>query len=159
MHAITQYSRPYTSLHRLHAQHVLKSILRIWAVFYFSVQNYFKSKFWPLFIRTYCLECCSVLRSNVFRFQFDFAELSDYLFLHCVLQNPPFCIVNAVTEKTGENNRFSQDWCKHKMCVWRVTHPYITRILHMTRVKSKETVGNSWSVLKVILGHKHHHNH
>ena len=26
-------------------------------------------------------------------------------------------------------------------------------------VKSKETVGNSWTVLKVILGHKYHHNH
>ena len=26
-------------------------------------------------------------------------------------------------------------------------------------VKSKETVGNSWIVLKVILGHKYHHNH
>ena len=26
-------------------------------------------------------------------------------------------------------------------------------------VKSKETVGNSWSILKVILGHKYHHNH
>ena len=25
--------------------------------------------------------------------------------------------------------------------------------------KSKETVGNSWTVLKVILGHKYHHNH
>ena len=25
-------------------------------------------------------------------------------------------------------------------------------------VKSKETVGNSWTVLKVILGHKYHHN-
>jgi len=25
------------------------------------------------------------------------------------------------------------------------------------RVKSKETVGNSWSVLKVILGYKYHH--
>ena len=28
-----------------------------------------------------------------------------------------------------------------------------------TWVKSKETVGNSWTVLKVILGHKYHHNH
>ena len=28
-----------------------------------------------------------------------------------------------------------------------------------SRVKSKETVGNSWTVLKVILGHKYHHNH
>ena len=99
MHAVTQYSRPYTSFHLLHAQHILKSILRIWAALYFSIQNYFKRMFWPFFIRTYCLECHSVLRSNVFRFQFDFAELSDYLFLHCVLQNPPFCIVNAVTEK------------------------------------------------------------
>ncbi len=27
------------------------------------------------------------------------------------------------------------------------------------RVKSKETVGNSWTVLKVILGQKYHHNH
>ena len=27
------------------------------------------------------------------------------------------------------------------------------------KVKSKETVGNSWSVLKVILVHKYHHNH
>ena len=26
-------------------------------------------------------------------------------------------------------------------------------------VKSKETVGNSWTVLKVILGHRYHHNH
>ena len=26
-------------------------------------------------------------------------------------------------------------------------------------VKSKETFGNSWTVLKVILGHKYHHNH
>ena len=26
-------------------------------------------------------------------------------------------------------------------------------------VKSKETVGNSGTVLKVILGHKYHHNH
>ena len=26
-------------------------------------------------------------------------------------------------------------------------------------VKSKETVGNSWTVLKVILGHKYHHKH
>ena len=26
-------------------------------------------------------------------------------------------------------------------------------------VKSKETVGNSWTVLKVILGHKYHHSH
>ena len=26
-------------------------------------------------------------------------------------------------------------------------------------VKSKETVGNSWTILKVILGHKYHHNH
>ena len=26
-------------------------------------------------------------------------------------------------------------------------------------VISKETVGNSWTVLKVILGHKYHHNH
>ena len=26
-------------------------------------------------------------------------------------------------------------------------------------VKSKETVGNSWTVSKVILGHKYHHNH
>ena len=26
-------------------------------------------------------------------------------------------------------------------------------------VKSKETVGNSWTVLKVILGRKYHHNH
>ena len=25
--------------------------------------------------------------------------------------------------------------------------------------KSKERVGNSWTVLKVILGHKYHHNH
>ena len=25
--------------------------------------------------------------------------------------------------------------------------------------KSKETVGNSWTVLKIILGHKYHHNH
>ena len=31
--------------------------------------------------------------------------------------------------------------------------------LQWTRVKSKETVGNSWTVLKVILGHKYHHNH
>ena len=27
------------------------------------------------------------------------------------------------------------------------------------QVKSKKTVGNSWTVLKVILGHKYHHNH
>ena len=27
------------------------------------------------------------------------------------------------------------------------------------RVKSKETVGKSWTVLKVILGHKYHHNY
>ena len=27
------------------------------------------------------------------------------------------------------------------------------------KVKSKETVGNSWTVLKVILGHKYNHNH
>ena len=26
-------------------------------------------------------------------------------------------------------------------------------------VKSKETVGHSWTVLEVILGHKYHHNH
>ena len=26
-------------------------------------------------------------------------------------------------------------------------------------VKSKEMVGNSWTVLKVILGQKYHHNH
>ena len=26
-------------------------------------------------------------------------------------------------------------------------------------VKSKETVGNSWTVLKVTLGKKYHHNH
>ena len=31
--------------------------------------------------------------------------------------------------------------------------------LFRARVKSKETVGNSWTVLKVILGHKYHHNH
>ena len=28
-----------------------------------------------------------------------------------------------------------------------------------TAVKSKETVGNSWTVLKVFLGHKSHHYH
>ena len=27
------------------------------------------------------------------------------------------------------------------------------------KVKSKETVGNSWTVLKVILGHKYNNNH
>ena len=27
------------------------------------------------------------------------------------------------------------------------------------RVKTKEKVGNSWTVLKVILGQKYHHNH
>ena len=32
-------------------------------------------------------------------------------------------------------------------------------LLENYRVKSKETVGNSWTVLKVILGHKYHHNH
>ena len=26
-------------------------------------------------------------------------------------------------------------------------------------VKSKETIGNSWTVLKVILGHNYHHSH
>ena len=31
--------------------------------------------------------------------------------------------------------------------------------LYKLEVKSKETVGNSCTVLKVILGHKYHHNH
>ena len=26
-------------------------------------------------------------------------------------------------------------------------------------VKSKETVGNSWTVLKIIMGYNYHHNH
>ena len=32
-------------------------------------------------------------------------------------------------------------------------------ILWKNWVKSKETIGNSWTVLKVILGHKYYHNH
>ena len=35
----------------------------------------------------------------------------------------------------------------------------IVAILKKNTVKSKETVRNSWTVLKVILGHKYHHNH
>ena len=30
--------------------------------------------------------------------------------------------------------------------------------LNKNLVKSKETVGNSWTVLKVILAHKYHHD-
>ena len=36
---------------------------------------------------------------------------------------------------------------------------YNTLLLLFSRVKSKETVRNSWTVLKVIWGHKYHHNH
>ena len=43
------------------------------------------------------------------------------------------------------NLLFSVPWCcLHPSQVW---------------VKSKGAVGNSWTVLKVILGHKYHHNH
>ena len=34
-----------------------------------------------------------------------------------------------------------------------------TNLRDEKKVKSKETVGNSGTVLKVILGHKYHHNH
>ena len=35
----------------------------------------------------------------------------------------------------------------------------LSHLLKQNMVKSKEMVGNSWTVLKVILGHKYHHNH
>ena len=43
-------------------------------------------------------------------------------------------------------------------CVSFVDLPFLCTVVHVL-VKSKETVGNSWTVLKVILGHKYHHNH
>ena len=41
-------------------------------------------------------------------------------------------------------------------CNQGATHATTTKLCW---VKSKETAGNSWTVLKVILGHKYHHNH
>ena len=49
-----------------------------------------------------------------------------------------------VTQYKTANIRTRTDWC------------YCRR--KTVQVKSKETVGNSWNVLKVILGHKYH-NH
>ena len=43
-------------------------------------------------------------------------------------------------------------------CVSFVDLPFPCTVVHVL-VKSKETVGNSWTVLKVILGNKYHHNH
>ena len=49
---------------------------------------------------------------------------------------------------------------KYTFCGLVVTSKYIYGGLQLKiRVKSKQTVGNSWNVLKVILGHKYHHNH
>ena len=36
------------------------------------------------------------------------------------------------------------------------TETDVTLLIQINWVKSKETVGNSWTVLKVILGHKYH---
>ena len=36
---------------------------------------------------------------------------------------------------------------------------WLTTMQILYWVKSKETVGNSWTVLKLILGHKYHNNH
>ena len=78
-------------------------------------------------------------------FSFDFAELSDYLFLHCVLQNPPFCIVNAVTEKRVKTTDSDRTGASMRLACNTPINYKNTSHDGEWRVKSKETVGNSWS--------------
>ena len=64
-------------------------------------------------------------------------------------QQPGYVTTNTTGDYTRNNDR---------ACVIPITMLPPRPTAELT-VKSKETVGNSWSVLKVILGHKYHHNH
>ena len=62
-------------------------------------------------------------------------------------------------QNTGNSFRITQRSAPGFLCVCMCVCCVWTNEKDLRRVKSKETVGNSWTVLKVILGHKHHHNH
>ena len=62
-----------------------------------------------------------------------------------------------VSQSRTSEQRSCSEMCDVSVCLNACAGVLIFSIEML--VKSKETVGNSWTVLKVILGLKYHHNH
>ena len=69
--------------------------------------------------------------------------------VHC----PPFLFSPNDKSWTGG---WGIGWLKLE-CLWPAVSIALC-VSDLGTVKSQETVGNSWTVFKVILGHKYHHN-
>ena len=78
------------------------------------------------------------------------AGMDLYIQLHVRRHLPR--AVPWISEDRLLNNNNNKKWITKTDCFSHCQ-------MEQTWVKSKETVGNSWTVLKVILGHEYHHNH